>query len=46
MPFTLKDLKKDLQHVGSNFAGAPDLEFAWLPERAAAPPPALAPSPA
>ena len=27
MPFTLKNLKGDLDDVGSNFDGAPDLEF-------------------
>lgn len=27
MSFTLKNLKADLQDVGSNFDGAPDLEF-------------------
>ena len=27
MPFTLRNLKDDLQDVGSNFDGAPDLEF-------------------
>ena len=27
MPFTLKNLKEDLDDVGSNFDGAPDLEF-------------------
>ena len=27
MPFTLKNLKQDVQDVGSNFDGAPDLEF-------------------
>ncbi len=27
MPFTLKNLKEDLLDVGSNFDGAPDLEF-------------------
>ena len=27
MPFTLKNLKQDLDDVGSNFDGAPDLEF-------------------
>ena len=27
MPFTLRNLKKDLEDVGSNFDGAPDLEF-------------------
>ena len=27
MPFTLKNLKQDLEDVGSNFDGAPDLEF-------------------
>ena len=27
MPFTLKNLKEDLEDVGSNFDGAPDLEF-------------------
>ena len=27
MPFTLRNLKKDVDDVGSNFDGAPDLEF-------------------
>ena len=27
MPFTLKNLKEDLEDFGSNFDGAPDLEF-------------------
>ena len=27
MPFTLRTLKADLEDVGSNFDGAPDLEF-------------------
>jgi mannose-6-phosphate isomerase-like protein (cupin superfamily) len=27
VPFTLRNLKRDLQDVGSNFDGAPDLEF-------------------
>jgi mannose-6-phosphate isomerase-like protein (cupin superfamily) len=27
VPFTLRNLKEDLDDVGSNFAGAPDLEF-------------------
>ena len=27
MPFTLRNLKADLKDVGSNFDGAPDLEF-------------------
>jgi len=27
VPFTLRNLKKDLEDVGSNFDGAPDLEF-------------------
>ena len=27
MTFTLKNLKQDLEDVGSNFDGAPDLEF-------------------
>ena len=27
MPFTLKNLKADLEDVGANFDGAPDLEF-------------------
>jgi hypothetical protein len=27
VPFTLKNLKADLEDVGSNFDGAPDLEF-------------------
>lgn len=27
MPFTLRNLKRDLEDVGANFDGAPDLEF-------------------
>ena len=27
MPFTLRNLKEDLEDVGSNFDGAPGLEF-------------------
>ena len=27
MPFTLKNIKTDIEDVGSNFDGAPDLEF-------------------
>ena len=27
MPFTLRNLKADLDDLGSNFDGAPDLEF-------------------
>ena len=27
MPFTLRNLKEDLEDVGSRFDGAPDLEF-------------------
>ena len=27
MPFTLRNLREDLPDVGSNFDGAPDLEF-------------------
>ena len=27
MPFTLRNIKKDLKDVGANFDGAPDLEF-------------------
>ncbi len=27
MPFTLRNLKDDLEDIGSNFDGAPDLEF-------------------
>jgi mannose-6-phosphate isomerase-like protein (cupin superfamily) len=27
LPFTLKNLRKDLEDLGSNFAGAPNLEF-------------------
>ena len=27
MPFTLRNLKEDLEDFGSNFDGAPDLEF-------------------
>jgi uncharacterized cupin superfamily protein len=27
VPFTLRNLKEDLQDVGSRFDGAPDLEF-------------------
>jgi mannose-6-phosphate isomerase-like protein (cupin superfamily) len=29
MPFTLKNLKQDLEDVGSNFDGPPDLEFRY-----------------
>ena len=27
MPFTLRNLKEDLEDLGSRFDGAPDLEF-------------------
>jgi len=27
MPFTLRNLREDLEDVGSNFDGSPDLEF-------------------
>jgi hypothetical protein len=27
VPYTLRNLKEDVKDVGSNFAGAPDLEF-------------------
>jgi uncharacterized cupin superfamily protein len=27
MPFTLRNIKRDLEDLGSNFDGAPDLEF-------------------
>ena len=27
MPFTLRNLKEDLEDIGSRFDGAPDLEF-------------------
>ncbi|MGD0455323.1 MAG: hypothetical protein ABSB69_17180 [Solirubrobacteraceae bacterium] len=27
MPFTLRNLREDLEDLGSNFDGAPDLEF-------------------
>jgi mannose-6-phosphate isomerase-like protein (cupin superfamily) len=27
MPFTLRNIKRDLEDIGSNFGGAPDLEF-------------------
>jgi len=27
MPFTRKNIKRDLEDIGSNFGGAPDLEF-------------------
>ena len=27
MPFTLRNLKEDLEDIGSNFDGPPDLEF-------------------
>jgi hypothetical protein len=27
VPFTLRNLKEDLEDVGSNFDGPPDLEF-------------------
>ena len=29
MPFTLRNLKEDLEDLGSKFDGAPDLEFRW-----------------
>ena len=32
MPFTLRNLKEDLTDVGSNFDGAPDLEFRMATE--------------
>lgn len=32
MPFTLRNLREDLQDVGSNFDGAPDLEFRMATE--------------
>ena len=27
MPFTLRNIKEDLEDIGSKFDGAPDLEF-------------------
>jgi hypothetical protein len=27
VPFTLRNLREDLEDLGSNFDGAPDLEF-------------------
>ena len=27
MPFTLRNIKEDLEDIGSRFDGAPDLEF-------------------
>jgi mannose-6-phosphate isomerase-like protein (cupin superfamily) len=27
MPFTLRNIRRDLEDIGSNFGGAPDLEF-------------------
>jgi hypothetical protein len=32
MPFTLRNLREDLEDVGSNFDGAPDLEFRMATE--------------
>jgi hypothetical protein len=32
VPFTLRNLKEDLEDVGSNFDGAPDLEFRMATE--------------
>ena len=40
MPFTLRNLKEDLEDVGSNFDGAPDLEFRWRPRRSSSSNPA------
>ena len=34
MPFTLRNLKEDLEDVGSNFDGAPDLEFRLMATKA------------
>jgi hypothetical protein len=33
VPYTLRNLKEDLEDLGSNFAGAPDLEFATQARR-------------
>jgi hypothetical protein len=33
VPFTLRNLKEDLEDVGSNFDGAPDLEPDQVPRR-------------
>ena len=32
MSFTLRNLKEDLEDLGSRFDGAPDLEFRWATE--------------
>ena len=40
MPFTLKNLKADLEDVGSNFDGAPDLEFRLATRRSSSSSPA------
>ncbi len=32
MPFTLRNLKEDLEDLGSRFDGAPDLEFRMATE--------------
>jgi hypothetical protein len=32
VPFTLRNLKEDLEDLGSNFDGAPDLEFRMATE--------------
>ena len=32
MPFTLRNLKEDLEDIGSNFDGVPDLEFRMATE--------------
>jgi hypothetical protein len=32
VPFTLRNLKEDLEDVGSNFDGAPDLERTAQPK--------------
>ena len=33
MPFTLSNIKEDLEDIGSRFDGAPDLEFRARPRR-------------
>jgi hypothetical protein len=38
VPFTLRNLKEDLEDIGSSFDGAPDLEFPLLEAAARAGP--------
>jgi hypothetical protein len=40
MPFTLRNLREDLADVGSNFDGAPDLEFVTRVRRSSSSSPA------